>query len=62
MSLIIFSFAIRHFCCWVNFFKLVNYVLDFRSITFFLWPLKGSILLLKGTKNNFIEQIAKVSI
>ena len=54
LGLIIFSFAICHFYCWTNFLGLVNFVLDFRSITF-LWPLKGSMILLKGIKCNFIE-------
>ena len=47
LGLIIFSFAICHFYCWTNFLGLVNFVLDFRSITF-LWPLKGSMILLMG--------------
>ena len=54
LGLIIFSFAICHFYCWTNFLGLVNFVLDFRSITF-LWPLKGSMILLRGIKCNFIE-------
>ena len=54
LGLIIFNYAICHFCCWTNFLGLVNFVLDFRSITFFM-PLKGSIILLRETKCNYMQ-------